>query len=190
MEFDEMKKIWDAQNNQPLYVIDEKALHNRIQSKRNTIVMLARFTDWSLIVVYLVAGGILIGLNLSQPVANVFMYVEAVWMFGIVGYMIVSHIRRIQSSRQFDRSIQGDLDHAISLAGYQMRISQFFSWNLLPLGAIMIFSGWEAGKLFKTSVIMVLSCVLAFYINSKGYRANKRRKRELQVLRAKLESGE
>src|SRR4051812_1101237 len=33
MEFDEMKKIWDAQNNQPLYVIDEKGLHNRIQSK-------------------------------------------------------------------------------------------------------------------------------------------------------------
>ncbi len=38
MEFDEMKKIWDAQNNQPLYVIDEKALHNRIQSKMNTVL--------------------------------------------------------------------------------------------------------------------------------------------------------
>jgi hypothetical protein len=189
MEFDEMKKIWDAQNNQPLYVIDEKALYNRIQSKRNTVVKLARFTDWSLIMIYLVAGGILIGLNLSQRVANIFMYVEAVWMFGIVGYMIVSHIRRIQSSRQFDRSIQGDLDHAISLVGYQMRISQFFSWNLLPLGAIMILSGWEAGKLFKTSVVMLLSSVLAVYVNSKGYGANKRRKRVLQVLKEKLVAG-
>jgi hypothetical protein len=33
MEFDEMKKIWDAQNNQPLYVLDEKALHNRFSGK-------------------------------------------------------------------------------------------------------------------------------------------------------------
>jgi hypothetical protein len=189
MEFDEMKKIWDAQNNQPLYVIDEKALHNRIRSKMTAILFLASITDWSLIFIYLVVGGILIGLNLSQRVANVFEYIEAVWMFGIVGYMVVSHIRRIKASRQFDRSIQGDLDHAISLAGYQMRISQLVSWNLLPLGAIMIFSGWEAGKLFKVSVIVVLSSVLAVYVNSTGYRANKRRKRELQVLKEKLEGG-
>ena len=45
MEFDEIKKIWDAQNNQPLYVIDEKALHNRIQSKMN-VKHLTNISDW------------------------------------------------------------------------------------------------------------------------------------------------
>src|SRR4051812_47574418 len=34
MEFDEMKKIWDSQNNEPLYAINEKALYNRILSKK------------------------------------------------------------------------------------------------------------------------------------------------------------
>ena len=189
MEFDEMKKIWDAQNNQPLYVLDEKALHNRVQSKMSTVLRLTNISEWSLIMIYLGAGGILIGLNPFQRGANIFIYLEAVWMFAIVAYFVVSHIRRIKASRQFDRSIHGDLDHAISLASYQMRLSQIIRWNLLPMGAIMIFSGWEAGKLFRVSAVILVSYTLAFYVTSKGLRANKRRKRELQVLKEKLETG-
>ena len=188
MEFDEMKKIWDAQNNQPLYVLDEKALHNRVQSKMSTVLRLTNISEWSLIMIYLGAGGILIGLNPFQRGANIFIYLEAVWMFAIVAYFVVSHIRRIKASRQFDRSIHGDLDHAISLASYQMRLSQIIRWNLLPMGAIMIFSGWEAGKLFRVSAVILVSYTLAFYVTSKGLRANKRRKRELQVLKEKLEN--
>ena len=189
MEFDEMKKIWDAQNNQPLYVLDEKALHNRIQSKMNTVLRLTSISEWSLIIIYFGASAILVGLNPFKPGANIFLYLEAAWMFAIVVYFVISHIRRIKASRQFDRSIQGDLNHAISLANYQMRISQIIRWNFLPMGAIMIFSGWEAGKLFKVSVVILVSYSLAFYVTSKGLRANKRRKRELQVLKEKLEAG-
>jgi hypothetical protein len=34
MEFEELRKIWDAQNNQPLYAINEKAMYNLILSKK------------------------------------------------------------------------------------------------------------------------------------------------------------
>ena len=189
MEFDEMRKIWDAQNNQPLYVIDERALHNRIRSKMNTVLRLITMSEWSLIIFYLGASAILLGLNHFQPGANMFMYLEAAWMIGIVVYVVVSHIRRIKASRRFDRSIHGDLDHAISLASYQMRLSRMISWNLLPMGAIMILSGWEAGKLFKASAVILVAYTLAFFVERKGYRMNKRRKRELQVLKEKLETG-
>jgi hypothetical protein len=188
MEFDEMKKIWDVQNNQPLYVIDEKALHNRIQSKMNTVRRLTNISDWMLIMINLGAGSILLGLNPFEPGANIFMYLEAAWMFGTVVYFAMSHIRRIKAGRRFDRSIHGDLDHAIFLANYQMRLAQVIRWNLLPMGAIMIFSGWEAGKLLKVSAVILVSYALAFYVTSRGYRANKRRKRDLQVLKEKLEA--
>jgi hypothetical protein len=189
MEFDEMKKIWDAQNNQPLYVIDEKALYNRIQSKMNSLLHFTSISEWLLIIINLGAGAILLGHNPFTTGSNIFLGLEAVWMFAIVVYLVVSRIRRIKASRQFDRSIHGDLNHAISLASYQMRISQIIRWNFLPMGAIMIFSGWESGKLFKVSAIILVSFTLAFYVTSKGYRANKRRKRELQVLKDKLETG-
>jgi hypothetical protein len=190
MEFDEMKKIWDAQNNQPLYVIDEKALHNRIQSKMKGALHIASINEWFSIVVYLGAGGLLLVLNRFNPGTNIFMYVESAWMFSTVVYVVVSRIRRIKASRRFDRSIHGDLNHAISLAGYQVRLSRIMCWNVLPIGAIMIFSGWEAGKLIKVSAVILVSLVLAFFVGIKGDRVNKRRKRELQVLKEKLETGD
>lgn len=187
MEFEEMKKVWDQQNNQPLYVIDEKALHNRVHTKMSTIRKATSVSEWMLILINLGTGVILISANPLKQGNNIFLSVEAVWMFGIVAYLIISHIRRLRASRKFDRSINGDLDHAISLAGYQMHLSQIVRWNMLPLGIIMILSGWEAGKFLKVAAVILASYTLAFYVSSKGYGMNKRRKRELQGLKEKLE---
>lgn len=188
MEFDEMKKIWDAQNNQPLYVLDEKALHKRIQSRMSTIRHFTSVSELLLILINLGAGAFLIQHNPTQGRTNIFLYLEAVWMFGIVAYIVVHHFRRIKAGRQFDRSIQGDLDHTISIANYQMRLSQIVRWNFLPMGVIMLFSGWESGKLLKVGAIILVSYTLAFYVVSKSLQAEKRRKRKLQILREKLEN--
>jgi len=188
MEFDEMKKIWDAQNSQPLYEIDEKALRN-IQLKMNTVLRATSISEWLLILINLGAGIVLLGLHPFKPGVNIFLYLEAAWMFGIVVYLLVCRNRRIKASRRFDRSIHGDLDHSISLASYQMRISQIVRWNFLPLGALMILSGWESGKLVRVGIIILVSFSLAFYVTSKGYQVNKRRKRKLQALKEKLETG-
>lgn len=187
MEFDEMKKIWDTQNDKPLYVLDEKALHN-IHSKMNTLLHMTSVSEWALIMINLGTGAILFGQNHLQPGSNIFLFLAAVWMFSLVVYLIISRILRIRSSRRFDRSIHGDLHHAISLASYQMRIAQIIRWNFIPLGVIMIFSGWESGKLLKVGAFILISYTLAFYVTSKGYDANKKRKRELQILKEKLEA--
>ncbi len=42
MEFDEMKQIWDSQNNKLMYGIDEKALHNRILTKKRQAFHISR----------------------------------------------------------------------------------------------------------------------------------------------------
>lgn len=189
MEFDEMQKIWDKQNNQPIYSIDENLLHNRIQSKMDSGLRYANISELCLIIVNLGAGSLLLYINGFKAGANLFMYIESVWMFATVAYLVVSRIQRKKASRQFDRSIHGDLNHAIALATYQVRLTQITNWNLLPMGAIMIFSGWEAGKLIRVGILILVSYTLAFYIGSKGLRAKKRRKQELQELKDKLETG-
>jgi hypothetical protein len=186
MEFDEMKKIWDAQTNQPLYTIDEKALQNRLQRKRHTV--LVNVVEWLLIISYLVVVSILVRLNPFKPGSNIFLSLEAAWMFALVVYLVVIRIRRIKGSRRFDRSIHGDLDHAIYLISYQMRIAQVLRWNLLPIGLIMIFSVWKTGKLFLVSAVILVVYSLVFYANSKSLSGHKRRKRALQVLKEKLEN--
>ena len=186
MEFDEMKEIWGAQNNRPLYTIDEKALQKRIQRKKHSV--LVNISEWILIIGYLVSVSLLVGSNLFKSVANIFLYLEAAWMFAIVVYLVVSHIRRTKAGRRFNRSVHGDLDHAIYLISAQMHLSQILRWNLLPMGVIMIFSVWKTGKLFLVSAGILVVYSLVFYAASKSLSANKRRKRKLQVLKEKLEN--
>jgi hypothetical protein len=75
-------------------------------------------------------------MNLFDQSSNISMYVLSAWMLGSALFMLVSRIRRIKGDNQFDRSMSGDLDHAISVATYQVRISQIMLWNILPIGAL------------------------------------------------------
>ena len=63
MEFEELQKIWDSQNNRPVYAIDEKALHNRILSKKRQAYHITNTTELLLIIVNVAAGGLILGLN-------------------------------------------------------------------------------------------------------------------------------
>jgi len=103
MEFDELQKIWDSQNNQPLYAINEKALHNRIQSKMKRGRHITNFSELLLILVNLGAGSFVLGVNLSLQRGNIFMYILAAWMFATFVYILVSRVRRIKGDRRFDR---------------------------------------------------------------------------------------
>ncbi len=187
MEFDEMKKVWDAQNNQPVYNIDEKALLDRIQSKMDIVLRATSISEWCLILINLIVGIVLLNRDPFRS-GNIFLSIEAGWMFLVVVYLAINRSRRIKASRQFDRSVRGDLDHSISLLDYQMRISQIVSWNLLPLGLIMIGAGWESGKLWKVSLVILISFSLALYVTRAGYRSNKKRKRILLELKEKLDA--
>ena len=79
MEFDEMKKIWDAQNNQPLYVMDENALYKRIQSKMNSLLHVTSTSELGLIVINLFTGIVLIARNSFARGPNIFLIIEAAW---------------------------------------------------------------------------------------------------------------
>ncbi|HTR27620.1 MAG TPA: hypothetical protein VMH27_00020 [Puia sp.] len=188
IEFDELKEIWAAQENRPHYVIDQNALQARIQSKMTGVLRHTDISEWLLIFVNLVAGCILLTLNPFQSGANIFMYVETTWMFATVAYIVISRIERIKASRRFDRSIHGDLNYAISVANYRVRLSAIILWNSLPMGAIMVLSGWEAGKFLSVGSVILISYFFAIYAGRKGLGQSKRRKRELLVLREKLEA--
>ncbi len=107
MEFEEMKKIWDSQNNEPLYGINEKALHNRILSKKKQAYHITNISELLSIVAYAVTGCFILGMNLHKQSGNVFMYILSAWMLGSALYLLVSRIRRINGDHRFDRSMRG-----------------------------------------------------------------------------------
>lgn len=190
MEFEEMKKIWDAQNNESIYGINETALHNRILSKQKQGLHIANFSEFMGIVVYSVTGLVLLGMNLYKQSTNIFMYILAAWMLSSAIYILVSRVRRLRANNRFDRSMRGDLKQAVTVATYQVRLSQLMRWNIIPIGMLIILSMLNTGK----SVWIIAGFIVFFVITSyaSGWEHNiyKRKKRELEILQEKLENEE
>lgn len=186
MEFDELQKIWDAQNKQPLYAINEEALHNRIQSKMRQGYHITNFSELLLIIVNLGTGIFILALNLFKKPVNISMYLLAGWMLVTALYSLVSRVRRIKSDHPFDRSIQGDLSHAISLASYQVRLSHIMRWNMLPVGVFTLLGLWEGGKALWIAGPVLIFFILTWYAARWEHNLYKTRKRALETLQNKL----
>lgn len=186
MEFEELQKVWDTQNNQPLYVINEKALHNRIVAKKHQVIHIAGFTEWLLIIVNIATGGFLVGSNFNSH-NYFFTYLLAAWMFGSAVYVLIHRISRLKEQHRFDRSLSGDLQHALAAASYQVRIAHIMRWNVLPIVLLVLLNIWEGGKSLWLSLAVSLFFILVFYASGWELGIYKAKKRELEVLQKKLQ---
>jgi hypothetical protein len=188
MEFDELQQIWDSQNNKPLYAINETALHNRILSKMKGARHITNVSELLLIIINFGAGSFVLGVSLFPRSRNIYMFLMAVWMLATSLYLLVSRIRRIKGDGRFDRSMHGDLSHAISVATYQVRLSQIMRWNILPVAGLTLLSLWEGGKSFWAVGFILVSFALAYYAGNWEHSIYKARKRELEILQKKLQT--
>lgn len=187
MEFEELKKIWDVQNNQPLYTINEKAMYNIIMSKKKQAHHITNISELLLIFVNTGAGIFILGVNYFKQ-GNPFIYLSSAWMLGSALYILLSRIQRKKGDNQFDRSMHGDLDHAISMARYQVRISQIMRWNILPIAALCLLGLWEGGKSIWIAAAVSIFFALAYYAGGWEHSIYKRKRRELEILKNKLEN--
>lgn len=187
MEFDEMKKIWDSQNNQPLYVIDEAALQNRILSKKRQVRHISNISEWLLIIVNAGGAFAVFGVNVSNHSNSWWMYLLSVWMFVVACYTFLSRMYRMKGEHRFDRTMRGDLSHAIFVATYQVRLSKLMQWNILPIAILVALGMWGTGKPLWITGSLILFFMLTAYASRWEHRIYERKKRELESLRDKLE---
>jgi uncharacterized integral membrane protein len=187
MEFDELQKIWDTQNKQPLYVINEQALHNRIVAKKHQVIHIAVVTEWILIIANTASGAFVLQQNVTGRPGLIFVYLLAVWMLGTALYVLANRIRRMREQKQFNRSLNGDLQHAISTASYQVRIAHIMRWNTLPIALLVLFSSWEGGQSVWFLVIVAVFFVLVFFASGWEMGIYRNKMKELQVLQHKLQ---
>jgi len=188
MEFEEMKKVWDSQNNEVLYGINEKAMHTLILSKKRQSNHITNATELILIVTNATMGCVFLGMIFTKPSTNLFVYLLAAWTLASALYMLVSRTRRIKADSRFDRSMHGDLKHAISVATYQVRISLLGRWNILPIGILVLLSVWDSGKSIWVTLAVLGVFVLASFAAGWEHKIYRRKKRELEMLQNKLAS--
>lgn len=160
MKFEEMQKVWDSQRQETFYAIDETALYRRIKAKAAKAARLVNINEIGLTIISLVTGVILITDAISDQ--------ESWWDYGtgglfflVAAFLIIRRQRRLRALPRFDRTLLGELEHALSGAEELIRVNRGFVWFLLPI-AVVTLTGmvWRAAPVWGillTAGLFVLS---------------------------------
>lgn len=161
MKFEEIKKIWDTQNDRPLYAIDEQAMHRSITSKRKSGSQHSSLTEFGLIGVSLGTIAVL----LLTGDRGWYDYLASAFLLGIAGYIWMGRIRRRKQEERFDRTMLGELDHAIANAEFELkRAKTFIWWYLAPLTIPIIYSFLQGNTPLWKWFVVPGSFVLAYVV--------------------------
>lgn len=185
MEFEEMKKIWDSQNNEQLYAINEAALHRSIKSKKKRAARLTNINDFGLMAIG-IATALIYSFSAETP--GIYDYLIVAMLFLLTGYVWLGRIHRKKKERTFGRTMLGDLDHAISSVSYEMNRSVKMVWYFVLPSAILIFFNLARGdtSLWKWVSIAAAFVLSALILRRDYNRCQKPEKRKLEALRDKL----
>lgn len=192
MEFEEMKKIWDSQYQEPLYAINETTLHKRIQQKSTSIKRMVNCFEWGImgittfVSIFMVIDAIVDG-------KGFYPYLSAGIIFLIAVYIFIGRMHRKKQEESFDQSLLGDLNQAISNTNYHItRLRRFIWWYLLPFTAIYALSMYEtfSGRPFWVWFLMPAAFVAAYFLFQRDIRKYVLKKQDLEALRNKLSEEE
>jgi len=186
MEFETLQQTWKNQDTHQAYTINEPALYDQIQRKKRGSGRLASFTEKVLIGSNLLAAGFILVISLYKQSTSVFPYLIAGWMIISVFYIIVKHYQRKMRLEQYDSSILGCLDHAISNATSQLYIARVFRWNVVPVGGLALFSLIARGSSPLIIALTIAFFGLCYYASGWENKSYIARKNELDRMRENL----
>ncbi len=214
MEFAELKMIWDSQNEEPLYALNEGALHRVVQRRNEeTRLRTARCYRMEIIIGFVCgtlmlvcAGALAFGKTawsvmswIKVPVSpwdSLALFVAAGLWFFYSTYMSKAVRRQQQREETYDSSLRGDLERGLSQIEFQLAMARrIVWWGLIPL--------WLAAALWVLVIIHLVAApswtyllmgsliigTLVMVVAAKQCAITNRfepRKRELESLRAKL----
>lgn len=133
MEFEEMQTIWNAQNDEKLYAINEEALHASILRKSNSAGRLLDMFELVMIGLNAVVGIVLI-LDALRDDQGLGQYILAGMFLLFFVYALIRRFARRKDEVQFDQTMLGELEKAIWRVEYLIRQGRsIVFWYVLPL---------------------------------------------------------
>ena len=181
-----MRKVWDRQNNEPIYVLNEKALHNSITAKKNRVNRLANINEIGMIGIAVATSTFLLFKTFQSN--NVFAYLPAIVLLLTGVYVLVLRLKRKKNINQYDQSVLGTIDHAISNASYMVDFSKTFVWwYIFPL-TIPVFLNMAMNQVDLWVWVFVPASFVVSYLLVRWElnRCHLPRKKALESLKEKL----
>lgn len=189
MEFEDMKKIWDTQNQQPMYLIDEPTLHQHIGKKINATKRSADYMEIGLILINLIVVAVLLLRSVGSDHAWM-QYLTAATAFGVAVYVWIGRRIRQRQATRFDRSLLGELDQAIENRSYLIRRgTTFVWWYLTPFvltTAVSMYNRFDSKTIWVWLLIGVMFVVGGLLPGREVRKIHVPQKRALETLRKTL----
>lgn len=137
MEFEEMQKIWNEQKGETMYAINETALHKSVTRKKNAASRRINRVEIILTLVNSTVAIILISIALVR--SENWEFITSGLMAASVAYIQYFRWKRKKAENTFDRSMLGELDHAIWNTNSIIRFNYFmYVGYLIPFALIKL----------------------------------------------------
>lgn len=142
MEFTELQKIWDQQNQQTLYAIDESQLHQQIKRRLSRDNRGVNTSEIGYILISLMASSILLLIGSGSFYNNIVMA-----NFLLIGVVIVYfRWRRLRLVNDPAMDLKTRVDEALNNQNYLKRAMDYFLlWYILPLAVPAVLNMYQTG---------------------------------------------
>src|SRR5690554_3478811 len=157
MNLEEMQEIWNSQDDEQLFAVNQEALHQTIRRKSRSTGRWLEFLEWLLIGVNLTAAVFLV-YDAFQEGGPTSQYVVAAMYLAYGLYALGRRLNRRQAEMRFEETLLGELNKALWQVDQLIRWGRSLPlWYLLPLALVGSLSlilnsttWWKAALLMLT----------------------------------------
>lgn len=187
-EFAEMKILWDRQNEEKLYAINEQALHEQIQRRGRSVDRTLQRYEWVMVGANLLTAIILTVSGYINNEETLLLYAIAVAYLVYGLFFLLLRRRRRRQDPAFAPTMVGDLDKALWQLNYLVDQTRSMTlWYSLPLTIVMAgFLLLRANWGWALAVLVVMGAASYFSIKWEVNRCYLPQIDSLQALRTKL----
>ena len=183
MQFEDLQKVWDKQNQVPMYVLNEEALQQQIRRKGNKISRYLSINEFGLLLISIYTVGNLAFTSEHRTYA----LLVGIAMGSSCVYMMWGRYKRLQRKQEV-RSVLEELEYTIENSEYFLRFANtFFLWFMGPLFIAMLYRMISAEASLGKWLLMIGTLGIGFLLVRLELRyKHLPRKRSLEKLREKL----
>ena len=163
MEFDEMKKIWDAQSNKTMYAIDEEALHQRVINKKLKAARWVNKMELILMTSLLFASTVIWSAVIYKSKYEIpQLALGSLMVLGAIA-ILIGRRKRLSWQHAFENTMLGDIDQAIANASYQVKLSQSGKWAYLVISIFAVLSVFNNGSEWWKGALVLVFFIFGYF---------------------------
>lgn len=165
MDFNDMKKIWNDQDQNAVYAIDEQTLTENVIKQKEKSSFIANRTEIYMIGSLMIAAAMIWGATIYTGQIQMLPLALSGFMLVMAILLYKKRTKRLLWQNTFDRSVLGDLDEAIANADYQLNFSKWSRNLFLVVASLTVVDVFSLEAWWKS--LIVLTFFIIVYLLAK-----------------------